>query len=137
MRDIFVQSKYNMRSEMAVACDVKPGNTYINICTIKSILVNNTAEDANTNKQTHNQTKQQKTSILVHVVMQVLDCLATNPRIHNPKDNQQKMKIQPEPKGGIQQAPSIQSHGSVRKLGGFHNMKLLLYFGRLAWILEG
>lgn len=33
--------------------NVPVNNTYINICTIKSILVNNTAEDANTNKQTN------------------------------------------------------------------------------------
>lgn len=51
-----------------VACNVIPVNhTYINICTIKSILVNNTAEDANTNKQTHSKTK---TFVLVHLDMQ-------------------------------------------------------------------
>lgn len=44
-----------------VACNVIPvNNTYINICTIKSILVNNTAEDANTNKQTNKHTIKQK-----------------------------------------------------------------------------
>lgn len=37
----------------SVTCNLVPvNNTYINICTIKSILVYNTAEDANTNKQT-------------------------------------------------------------------------------------
>lgn len=42
-----------------VACDVIPvNNTYINICTIKSILVNNTAEDAKT--QTNKHTIKQK-----------------------------------------------------------------------------
>lgn len=65
-----------------VACNVIPVNhTYINICTIKSILVNNTAEDANTNKQTHSKTK---TFVLVHFDMQ-----APGP---NPVDPQTKLK---------------------------------------------
>lgn len=60
-----------------VACNVIPvNNTYINICTIKSILVNNTAEDANTNKQTHSKTK---TFILVHFDMQALGRYQPNP----------------------------------------------------------
>jgi len=45
-------------------------NTYINICTIKSVLVNNTGK-MQTHPHTQTNTKQ-NTSILVHVPMQAI-----------------------------------------------------------------